>query len=262
VRHRAAGVLGAALALAGPPMPAAAERIGRSVEGRPIGLTRVGDPAATRRVLVVGCVHGHECAGRGVVDALREATPPARTQLLLVRNANPDGFARRTRGNAHGVDLNRNAAQGWRARGLRGTLQDPGARPFSEPETRALRALILRERPALTVWYHQALALVDPPEAGRARPARDYARRTGLPLRRLPAYPGSLSRWQNARVRAGSSFVVELPRGRLRPVGVLVHAAAVLSAALGAEARRGRARRRPASGSPSRDPSPRRSPDG
>jgi hypothetical protein len=200
-----------------------AERIGRSVEGRPIGLTRVGDPGAPRKVLVVGCVHGDECAGRALVHALRRAKPPAGTQLLLVRNANPDGFARRTRVNAHGVDLNRNAAQGWRA-----TALNPGARPFSEPETRALRALILRERPTLTVWYHQALALVDRPETGSAAPARAYARRARLPLRRLRAYPGSLSRWQNARVRAGSSFVVELPPGRLRPEQLLRHADAVL----------------------------------
>ena len=252
MRRRAAGVLVAGLVLAGSPAPAAAERIGRSVEGRPIGVTRVGDPAATRRVLVVGCVHGDECAGRAVVDALRGATPAPGTQLLLVRNANPDGFAHRTRGNARGVDLNRNAAQGWRSGGVH------GARPFSEPETRALRALVLRERPALTVWYHQPLGLVDLPETGDARAARAYAHRTGLPLRRLPAYPGSLSRWQNARVFAGSSFVVELPRGRLRPLGVLVHAAAVLSAASDAAARTDRARRRPASGSRSPNPTPRR----
>ena len=225
MRLAVAAAVAAALGLAVPGV-AQAERIGRSVEGRPIGLTRVGDPAAPHKVLVVGCVHGDECAGRALVVALAQATPPPGTQLLLVRNANPDGFARRTRGNARGVDLNRNAAEGWRR-----TARGPGARPFSEPETRALRALILGERPALTLWYHQALALVDRPETGDTRLARTYARRAGLPLRRLPAYPGSLSRWQNARVRPGSSFVVELPPGRLAPVTLLRHADAVLRSA-------------------------------
>jgi len=223
----AAVALTAAVGLAVPAAAAAeTERIGRSVDGRPIGLTRVGDPAAPHKVLVVGCVHGDECAGRALVAALARAAPPPGTQLLLVRNANPDGFARRTRGNARGVDLNRNAAEGWRR-----TARAPGARPFSEPETRAVRALILRERPVLALWYHQALALVDRPETGDTRLARTYARRTGLPLRRLPAYPGSLSRWQNAHVRPGSSFVVELPPGRLRPVALLRHADAVLRSA-------------------------------
>lgn len=225
MRLAVAAVAAAGLGLALPAV-AQAERIGRSVEGRPIGLTRVGDPAASHKVLVVGCVHGDECAGRALVAALAQATPPPGTQLLLVRNANPDGFARRTRGNARGVDLNRNAAEGWRS-----TARAPGPGPFSEPETRALRALILRERPALTLWYHQALAVVDRPETGDTRLARTYARRTGLPLRRLPAHPGSLSRWQNARLRPGSSFVVELPPGRLRPVALLRHADAVLRSA-------------------------------
>jgi murein peptide amidase A len=215
---------------AGPAMRPATEVIGHSVRGRPIGLTRSGDPLAPTKVLVVGCIHGDECAGRGVVDVLRHLPPPPGIQLLLVRNANPDGLARRTRQNARGVDLNRNAAHGWRELGPAGTRFHAGRRPFSEPETRALRGLILRERPALTIWFHQPLGLVDLPEAGSAAAARRYARMTGLPLRRLPAYPGSLSRWQNARVRPGSSFVVELSGGRLGTAAALRHAAAVAQA--------------------------------
>jgi len=46
------------------------EVIGRSVQGRPIVLARVGDPAAPRKVLVVGCIHGTEPAGRGIVADL------------------------------------------------------------------------------------------------------------------------------------------------------------------------------------------------
>jgi murein peptide amidase A len=218
------------VAPAGAATPPATELIGRSVRGRPIGVTRIGDPVVAAKLLVVGCIHGDECAGRGVVDVLRRLPPPPGTQWLLVRNANPDGLARRTRQNARGVDLNRNTAHGWRGLGPAGTRFHAGRRPFSEPETRALRGLILRERPALTIWFHQPLGLVDLPEAGSAAAARRYARMTGLPLRRLPAYPGSLSRWQNARLRPGSSFVVELPRGRLGTAAALRHAAAVAQA--------------------------------
>jgi murein peptide amidase A len=237
----------AALALAATPAPVAGappagaqqagevQVVGRSVLGRPIGVQAIGDPAATRTVLVVGCVHGDECAGRAVVTRLRdgpERVPPG-VRLLLVRNANPDGLVRGTRQNARGVDLNRNAAQGWRDLGPRGARFHAGRRPFSEPETRALRALILFARPDLTVWYHQPLGLVDVPEAGSVAPARRYAVITGLPVRRLRAYPGSLSRWQNARVRAGSAFVVELPGGGLRSRDAERHAAAVLMLARG-----------------------------
>jgi murein peptide amidase A len=209
--------------------------VGRSVLGRPIAVQVIGDPHATRTVLVVGCVHGDECAGRAVVARLTEAPElvPAGVRLLLVRNANPDGLVRGTRQNARGVDLNRNAAEGWRDLGPRGVRFHAGRRAFSEPETRALRALILFARPDLTLWYHQPLALVDLPEQGPVAAARRYAALTGLPAQRLRAYPGSLSRWQNARVRAGSAFVVELPGGRLRARDAERHAAAVLTLAAG-----------------------------
>ena len=71
---------------------------------------------AATRALVVGAIHGDEGAGRAVVRALvRSDSAPAGTQAWLVSTANPDGSARRTRGNARGVDLNRTFPRGWRA---------------------------------------------------------------------------------------------------------------------------------------------------
>jgi protein MpaA len=210
----------------------AAERIGRSVQGRPIGLLRVGLPTAMRKVLVVGCIHGNEGAGRAVVGRLARIVPAdTPVRFLLVRDMNPDGVAHDTRQNAHGVDLNRNGSVGHRWLGPPGTPFYSGPKAFSEPESRAVRALILRERPQIVIWYHQPLARIDVPEAGWDGRARRYARLVGLPVRPLPAYPGSLSRWTNVRVRPGSSFVVELPAGRLSPAAVRRHAAAVLALA-------------------------------
>ena len=210
----------------------AAERIGRSVQGRPIGLLRLGSPTATRKVLVVGCIHGNEGAGRAVVERLARIIPAdAPVRFLLVRDMNPDGFAHETRQNARGVDLNRNGSVGHRSLGPPGSPFYSGHTPFSEPESQAVRALILRERPQVVIWYHQPLARVDVPEAGWDGRARRYARLVGLPLRPLPHYPGSLSRWTNVRVRAGSSFVVELPGGQLSAAAVRRHAAAVLALA-------------------------------
>ncbi|MEA2248880.1 MAG: murein peptide amidase [Solirubrobacteraceae bacterium] len=216
-----------------PPAPRI-ERLGESVKGRPINVVRVGDPAARRKVLVVGCIHGDEFAGRAIVDLLRAgAVAPPGAELLLVRNLNPDGFQRGTRGNANRVDLNRNSSQGRRYLGPPGSPLYAGPRAFSEPESRAIRALIVRDRPAVTIWYHQPLALVDRPEAGGDALTRAYAALTGLPERPLAARPGSLSRWQNARVRAGSSIVVELPAGPLAPADARRHADAVLALAAG-----------------------------
>ena len=158
------------------------ELLGRSVQGRPITLTRIGDPAAPVKILVVGCIHGNEPAGRPIVSGLARSTPPAGTQLLLVRDLNPDGFPNHTRENAHGVDLNRNSSADWTPV-AHSVVENPGPRPFSEPEDRAIRALILRERPDIAIWYHQHLTLVDPPEIGSWAMARNYARTVGLPAR-------------------------------------------------------------------------------
>jgi protein MpaA len=196
------------------------EVIGRSVQGRPITLIRIGDPAAPRKVLAVGCIHGNEPAGRGIVADLMRASPAADTQLLLVRDMNPDGFARDQRANAHGVDLNRNSPEHWAG---------AGARPWSEPETRAIRDLILRERPTVSLYYHQPFGLVDVPEGGRPAFARRYAELVDLPLKRLARRPGSITRWQNARVQRGSAFVVELAAGPLPAALRLRHVAAVLA---------------------------------
>ena len=212
-------LLAAALATTAAPPPTT-QIIGHSVQGRPITVVRVGDPNATRKILVVGCTHGNEPAGRAIVADLEHATPAPGTELLLVKDLNPDGFAHDTRTNAHGVDLNRNSSEHWAG---------AGSRPWSEPETRALRALILRERPTLTIYYHQPFALVDVPEGGHPQLARRYAELTGLPLKRLSRRHGSLSRWQNVRIRAGSAIVVELARGRLPAALRLRHVAAVLA---------------------------------
>ena len=156
-----------------------------------------------------------EIIGRSV-----QGSPMPGTQLLLVRDMNPDGVAHHERTNARGVDLNRNSPEHWAG---------AGSRPWSEPETRAIRDLVLREQPTLTLYYHQPFGLVDVPEGGRAQAARKYAELTGLPLRRLSRRPGSISRWQNARVRAGSAFVVELAAGPLPVDPRLRHVAAVLA---------------------------------
>ena len=67
--------------------------------------------------------------------------------LWLVPSLNPDGVARGTRQNAHGVDLNRNFAAMWQPTGRPGSTYYAGPRAFSEPETRAARDLIRRIHP-------------------------------------------------------------------------------------------------------------------
>jgi N-acetylmuramoyl-L-alanine amidase len=226
-----AGLAAATVATApGPPSAAAVERsvvIGDSAQGRPIRAELVGSPRARVKLMVVGAVHGNEPAGEAVVARLRRARPPRGTAYWLVNDANPDGSAAGTRQNAHGVDLNRNFAFGWRP--LDGVYES-GPAAFSEPESQALAAFIERERPRVTLWYHQALSIVVKGGAD-GRLERLYSRRSGLPRRALESLPGTAISWQNDRFRGDTAFVVELPGGRLGAAGAARHARAVQAVA-------------------------------
>ena len=207
--------------------------LGRSVEDRAIRVTVIGARSAPVRVLVVGAIHGNEPAGRSVTALLRRRPPDMPgVALWIVHDLNPDGSAAGTRQNAHGVDLNRNFPDGWRAQGRPGDVHHAGARPLSEPESRIAARLVSRLRPAATVWFHQALALVDTGSVADLAVPRRYARLTGLPARRLGHLPGIATRWQNRTVRGSDAFVVELPGGALGPGDAGRHARAVRDLAL------------------------------
>jgi hypothetical protein len=221
----------AALGTVADARPAAAETFGRSAENRPLRVHRAGDPAAPTRVLVVGSIHGNETAGHAVVARLRRTAPPPGVQLWLVRTANPDGVRAGTRQNARGVDLNRNFPFRWAGGGRPFDTYFPGRAPASEPETRALRRLVDRVEPDLTVHYHQQMRLVVLPRGAPRGPVREYGRRTGLPPRWLPAYRGTAVSWQNRRAPGTTAFVVELPAGPLAARGARRHARAVLAVA-------------------------------
>ena len=91
-----------------------------------------------------------------------------------------------------------------------------------------LARLILRVRPRLTVWFHQPLGLVDE-SGGSLAVEREFASLVGLPLRRLPRFPGGATDWQNARFPSATAFVVELPPGTLDQPGDHLYANALVS---------------------------------
>lgn len=205
------------------------ERIGTSVEGRPMRATVMGDPSAGHRVLIVGCVHGNERAGLAVTKALRRSEgPPPGTAWWVVHAVNPDRCVGRlrTRGNARGVDLNRNSPWHWRRLDPPGGTYFAGPRAQSEPETRAVLRLVRRVQPDVTVWFHQRASLVDLSRGDR-RIIRAYGRAVGLPAINFGTRPGSLATWQAATFPGSTPFVVELPSGALPAAKVRAHVAAI-----------------------------------
>ena len=82
----------------------------------------------------------------------------------------------------------------------------------------------------MTIWFHQPFGLVDE-SGGSLAIEREFASLVGLPLRRLPRFPGGATDWQNARLRGTTAFVVELPAGSLSTAAAARYARAVLALA-------------------------------
>ena len=95
-------------------------------------------PTSGLQVLVVGQVHGDECASAFVVNELRQR-PPENYGLWLIPTLNPEGHFRGTRTNGSGIHINRD-----------GLVQ-------SAPETKALMAFTQLAAPDLTVYLHSPL---------------------------------------------------------------------------------------------------------
>jgi protein MpaA len=202
----------------------------RSLRGRPIDAFHTGVGRGPR-MLVFGSIHGDETAGIPIAERLIDEPVTPGSDIWVVPDLNPDGTALHRRQNGDGIDLNRNFPYHWLPNGSDGAFDYPGPRPLSEPETRFAARLIRTLHPAVTIWFHQALDVVDL-SGGSKTIERRFGRLAGLPLRRLARYPGSGPTWQNHRFPGTTSFVVELPAGRLPALAVDRYARAVIALAV------------------------------
>lgn len=156
--------------------------IGHSVEGRDIRAYRIGNPASTRKAVIIGQVHGDERAGTAVVRSLTHRRAAILgLDVWVIPTMNPDGYAAHTRQNAHHVDLNRNWPDNWAP--LTGSYYS-GRRPLSEPETRAVYRFLTKIKPRYVVSMHQPLDGIDPVTRKSTDPGfpRRLSRALHLPL--------------------------------------------------------------------------------
>lgn len=177
--------------------------IGHTVQGRAIVAYHrytVGQLGA-RPVLVVGQMHGDEDTGKRAIAQLRTRALPTDVDLWIIPTVNPDGDVHDTRGNAHGVDINRNFAVSWVKRG-QGTRYSSGPRAGSEPETRVVSAFIRTLDPWRTISFHSALYGVDTSLRKDPALARSLAALSGYPLKSFTCNRGchgTMTQFINAR---------------------------------------------------------------
>ena len=133
---------------------------------------------------------------------------------------NSSGLKRYTgRFNGNGVDLNRNWGYNWKATALIGSTPiKAGDRPFSEPESRALRDFVLRENTQAVIFYHSAFDKIFGAGAGAPYQASIelghlYADASGYPVEDyFTAYPvnGDAGDWMALAEIDIPSITVEL----------------------------------------------------
>src|SRR5687768_9748762 len=176
---------------------------GTSLEGLPLAVYLPDEGNA--EIVILASIHGDEVETTVVVSEALRCILRGDLEAAVILCANPDGMLRGTRGNGRGVDLNRNfPTSNWspdpvhyksRANDARDIALSPGTEPASEPETRALIALLERLNPRAVVSLHSALACVD--DAGASHLGRQLADRCSLPFLTEIGYPtpGSMGTW-------------------------------------------------------------------
>ena len=194
--------------------------MGFSVQGREIWAEYWGPKTPASTVIVVGQIHGNECAPSLLVDQIRR-NPPTSYGIWLIPTLNPDGYATYSRRNANGVDLN----------------ADGGA--VSQPETQALFSFVRTVRPALTIHVHSPNGFVGAHPTGSPLATGLCASIGALPSLRCSfggaGYRADRSRWflwQGLQTYGGESLLIELravssaevPTARPRPPTLSVDA--------------------------------------
>ncbi len=198
--------------------------IGTSVEGRPIELYTY--DTGTTTLLFVGGIHGgyewnSVLLAYEFIDHLEAGLMrvPENIRVQVIPVLNPDGLYSVVRSggrfavadippndahttgqgrmNANNVDLNRNFDCKWQpTSSWRGQSVSGGTEPFSEPEARILRDLVLRDPPAAVVFWHSRANAVYASECEDGVLPKTleimhaYARASGyMPIASFDAYP-------------------------------------------------------------------------
>ena len=190
---------------------------GRSVLGAPL---RYIPCRGKCRLLVIAGIHGEEPETTFLLSRALRAFDEIFDSVAFILCANPDGMALGMRGNPVGVDLNRNfntrnfLPDMVESRSIleapRDTILLSGYEAESEPETKALVALIEKLKPKSILSMHAPMGCIDAPQ--KTELVEDLMGVFNLPWRPDIGYetPGSLGTWCGERNI--ECVTLELPR--------------------------------------------------
>ncbi|MEW5820509.1 MAG: M14 family zinc carboxypeptidase [Cyanobacteriota bacterium] len=136
----------------------------KSIKGKdiPVAIIGTGDNC----ILVLACMHGDEQQGKYIAMKLlayyeENKLAISNKKMIVVPVVNPDGYELNIRGNARGVDINRNfPTKNW----VKSENKDDyfsGDAPSSEPETRTIIDLIKIYKPAFILSFHQPYKIIN-----------------------------------------------------------------------------------------------------
>lgn len=154
-----------------------------------------------KNILVISLIHGDELDSGSISRRWmsRLETINSRNRWRIIPVANPDGWAKKTRVNARGVDINRNfpskdwqslAIKLWETKKNRDPRRNPGPKAASESETRCLLKHLDDFKPDFVIAIHTPYGVLDYDGPDVALP-----RFKDIPWVRLGTFPGSLGRY-------------------------------------------------------------------
>jgi len=190
------------------------ETAGVSVEGRPIEVIELGKGEDI--TLFFGVFHGDEPQGRIILNRLRNYlvnNPDFLNgkKVILVPVVNPDGWARRSRGNANNIDINRNfPTKDWNAKPTKNRFI-PGLKPASEPETKTVIAILDKYRASKIISIHSPMRCINY-DGPAEEIAIEMAKYNKYPIRSNIGYetPGSFGTYAG-KERGIPTITLEVP---------------------------------------------------